>query len=346
MVQKAGAAIREAAQRSGDQRLLALAADLAPFKSVKGQFDPIISAIEKMVVQLKKEEQQDLDTKQTCEDDRMENTRTAIVNSREIDEKTDLMTQLSAQIAQCEKTIEELVAAHKKTKEELSKAQRMRNDENKAWAQTDSDDKAAAETVMNAKNVLAGFYKDNKLGLLQKTKQPVTDMAAGDAPPPPPATWEGDYGGKTGESQGIIAIMEMVHEDIVKDRADAQADEDAALKEFNAFKKDSEAKMKELKGEKEKTESDMGKAEQKKTDTEKERRTQKGELDAGLKKIKDIDPNCEYYEVNYPMRRKNRQIEIDGLDKAKAILQGGAFNAGPDPNREITPGDAFLQKRA
>ena len=56
---------------------------------------------------------------------------------------------------------------------------------------------------------------------MQKSKQPVTGMDAGDAPPPPPPTWEGGYGGKTGESQGIVAIMEMVYEDIVKDRKDA-----------------------------------------------------------------------------------------------------------------------------
>merc|ERR1719329_2097082 len=104
--------------------------------------------------------------------------------------------------------------------------------------------------------------------------------------------------------------------------------------------------MNELTAEKQQQEKDMGAAQTKRTDTEKQRRTQKGELNAVLDKIKDIDPNCEYYEVNYPMRRKNRQIEIDGLEKAKAILKGGKFDAGPDPNREIKPGDAFLQKRA
>merc|ERR1719482_2525823 len=89
-------------------------------------------------------------------------------------------------------------------------------------------------------------------------------MAAGEAPPPPPATWGGDYGGKTGESQGIVAIMEMVHEDIVKDRADAKADEDSSQSEFDDFKADSESKMKALNAEKEQTEKDMGAAETKK----------------------------------------------------------------------------------
>merc|ERR1719215_327213 len=126
----------------------------------------------------------------------------------------------------------------------------------------------------------------------------------------------------------------MGREDIIKDRADAKADEDASQKEFDDYKKDSEARTKELEADKRAQEKDMGDAE-----------TKKGEINAVLKKIKDIDPNCEYYEVNYPMRRKNREIEIDGLEKAKAILKGGKFDAGPDPNREIKPGDAFLQKQ-
>merc|ERR1719453_2292225 len=106
--------------------------------------------------------------------------------------------------------------------------------------------------------VLESFYKDNGLVFVQKAKQPVEGMAAGEAPPPPPATWEGDYGGKTGESQGIVAIMEMVKEDIVKDRADAKADEDNSQKEFDNFKKDSEDKMKSLMSEKKATEKRMG----------------------------------------------------------------------------------------
>merc|ERR1719498_1398801 len=138
--------------RSGDSRLLALAADLGKQpKSVKGKFDPIIKAIDKMIKQLQDEEDKDLDIKQTCEKDRMADTREAIVASRTIDEMTDKITALTEEIAECKKTIEELVAEHKKTKEALEKAERMRKDENTAWKATDKDDKEAAETVANAK---------------------------------------------------------------------------------------------------------------------------------------------------------------------------------------------------
>merc|ERR1719281_55873 len=98
--------------------------------------------------------------------------------------------------------------------------------------------------------------------------------------------------------------------------------------------------MKMLTEEKKSTEKSMGNAETKKAETKKLRDTKKGELDEVLKKIADINPNCEYFEVNYVMRRENRQIEIDGLNKAKAILKGGVFDKGPDPDREMKPGDA------
>merc|ERR1719506_793253 len=195
----------------------------------------------------------------------MEDIRDAIIYSRTIDEQTDKITHLT-----------EVIAESKKTKEEFDKATRIRKDENTAWKQTNKDDKAAAETVASAKQVLEGFYKDNGLVFAQKATQPVEGMAAGDAPPPPPPTWEGGYGGKTGESQGIVAIMEMVYEDIKKDRADAKADEDASEKEYQDFKKDSEEKMKSLKEQKESTEKAKGKAETDKTNTEKERATKKG----------------------------------------------------------------------
>jgi FtsZ-binding cell division protein ZapB len=337
--------LQDAARRAHSQRLLSLAR-LAeePLSGTMADFGPVIKAIDKMLKTLQDEENEDLAIKERCEEDRMANTRAAIVASRDIDDMTDTITKLSAEIEECKKTIEELKAEYAETEAALAKATRMRKDEHAAWQVTDKDDKEAAATVESAKEVLENFYKENDLVFTQKSKQPVTGMAAGEAPPPPPATWEGGYGGKTGETSGIVAILEMIHEDIEKDRHDAKADEDAAEEEYQAFKKDSEEKMADIKAHKEATEKKMGDAETAKTETESERLTKKGELMGILAKIRSIDPNCEYFEVNYVMRRKNRQIEIDGLLKAKAILTGADFDA-PDPNREIKPGDAFLQKK-
>ncbi|CAK0801540.1 unnamed protein product [Prorocentrum cordatum] len=61
------------------------------------------------------------------------------------------------------------------------------------------------------------------------------------------------------------------------------------------------------------------------TDTESARATSKSGLDVTLKMIADLEPTCNYFTVNFPVRVKNRQIETDGLEKAKAILKGAVF---------------------
>jgi len=336
----AAVALRSAAHQTGKTDVLSLASKLeAPDKLSSTHFKEVIDAIDKMVLKLKKDEDKDLEIKQTCEQDRMYDTRDAILDSRDIDEMTDLITKLTAHMEQLDAEMKDLTEEIKETKKALSDATRMRKDENLDWKKNDKSDTEAAKLVGDARAVLQKFYDDNNLMLVQKSKQPVTDMAAGDAPPPPPTTWEAPYGGKTGEATGILSIMDMVKEDILKDQATAKSEEDAAQKEFDEFEKDSNLKIKNLKKQFNDAKGAYGDASRTRSNTKRHRSSTKDKLVSTIKTIKEIDPNCEYFEVNYVMRRENRHTEMDGLLKAKAILKGGKFDA-PDPDREITPGDA------
>jgi|Transcript_42148 hypothetical protein len=322
---RAASELKSAARRTGDRRMSALAALVAQSaadpKSVKTQFKPIIEAIDKMLKLLKEEETKDLETKESCEEDRMEDTRKALVAGRDIDEKSDKITKLEEEIKDLEEQIKALLEHKKKVQEELDKAEEIRKDENAAWVITDKDDKDAAAVVKDATEVLKNFYKDNfSLLFAQQPK-----VVAGEAPPPPPATWEEPYGGKKGESTGIISILEMVHEDIKKDRAKAKDEEDKAQTEFDQFKTESEKQMEDLQTQADKKEGIKGKKETERTDTITERETKFGEWQSIMKKMKDIAPDCEYYAVNYKIRSANRHIEIDGLNNAKAILEGASF---------------------
>merc|ERR1711920_586634 len=97
-------ALRVAGHAAKDSRLVALAARIG---ASAGRFDAVIDAIDKMLVRLKAEEADDLEKKETCEKERMENTRDAILKSRAMDEKTELMTRLTAEIEQLEQEIAE-----------------------------------------------------------------------------------------------------------------------------------------------------------------------------------------------------------------------------------------------
>merc|ERR1712176_1551916 len=176
-------------KKTGDSRLsaiAALAADAAQDpESAKLKFKPIIEAIDKMVEKLKKEENEDLETKETCEKDRMEITRKALLAGRDIDEKTDKIRKLEVEIKELEEQIKALKEQKKKVKEELEKATKIRAEETALWEKTDKDDADAHKTVQDAIDVLKGFY-----AFLQKghQSQPVQSVE-GEAPPPPPPTW-------------------------------------------------------------------------------------------------------------------------------------------------------------
>jgi chromosome segregation ATPase len=332
MVLAASAAIR-ASDSTG--RLAALAGLVA--LNTGSHFTEVLEAIDKMVVVLKEEEQSDLATKETCEKDRAEATREAALKSRGMDELTESNNKLSAQIEEIKAEIVEKNAAIAATEKSVADATTNRERENTDYKASERDDKLAKDTVKSAKDVLTSFYKDNGLMFLQ---QP-----AGEAPPPPPATFDAPYGGQTDTATSILAILDMIIDDVQKDMEKAKAEEEKAAADFEIFKTESEASIQSLTEEVTALEGVQGEKESKVTQNVESRATMHEELNAVMKLIADAKPGCDFFTINYPSRVKNRHIEIDGLGKAKTILSGGSFNAAPDPNREMNVGDAFLARR-
>jgi len=331
-----------AGQQAHDQRLLALAMSSA-LRST-GHFDEVIAAIDKMITTLKAEGETDLKQKEECEKSRAENTRDAQVKSRTIDELTDKITKLESEIAEMEAEIKEKNEAIATLQQELKEATELRAKENAEWKASDADDKAAAELVNNAKEVLASFYSDNKLVLAQQAPYVYEAVEAGKAPPPPPTTWEAPYGGKTDEQNGIVAILEMIHEDIVRDYQAADAAEKQAQADFDKYKEETLSAVKELEAAIAELTKVVGEKKQEVQDTKDEKTAVKESLDAVIKTLKDLAMGCDFIGINFARRGSNRAIEVDGLIKAKAILEGAAYGTAPDPDREIKPGDALLQK--
>jgi len=351
-VSSAISVLRDAASRSGNTRMLALVELLSSGKPVPGgsqkvKFKPVVDAIVKMVKLLKEEEEADLKYKQDCEagtsfQDRKSGAHGAIELAHKIDDLSDDIMYLEDQIQMQEGKIKNLVAQKKKTKEELDKATDIRKEENAAWKLTDKDDKDAMEIVKSATDVIKKFYSDNKLetintALIQRaaSRQKQPETVAGEAPPPPPATWETpEYGGKKHESSGMIALLEMVYEDIERDCRIANEEEDQALKEYTKFKDKSEDEMSELQDWINKWSGRKGDTMQEKAGQERNRQNMFDEWKDCMKNTDAINPGCNFFMGNYMMRLKNRQIEMDGLNKAKAILTGATF-VDPHPDDDF-----------
>merc|ERR1719450_1765030 len=123
----------------------------------------------------------------------------------------------------------------------------------------------------------------------------------------------------------------MIRDDVQKDAETAAAAEDKARQEYQTFVKEAETAASELKGtitelEAKRAEKSAGVGQEQKT-----RLAAKKSLDAIMKTLRDLAPHCDFYQVNFHGRAMNRAIEIDGLSKAKAILQGAAFGPPPQP---------------
>jgi len=315
--QEASNVLRQAGVLAKDTRLNQLA--IKVLMQQEGHFDKVLKAIDKMIDNLKDDEEEDLKNKEDCEDDRMENTKDARVKSLEVDDATDEITREKAKIAEAEEQVKLLKEKIKTMEEDLKVAKRQREDEKAEFESSLAQDKAAVELITKAMDVLKAFREDNELDLVQanakqKRRQP------GEAPPPPPATFDEPYGGAKGESNGIQAILGMIKDDIKKDIDKSKDEEKAAKEAYKKMKEDTEAEIEscessiaDYKDKIAEAEKAVGEAEESKTDSKKA-------LDSIMESIKDAEPDCNFITVNFEMRIKNRQIEIDGLLKAKTIL--------------------------
>merc|ERR1719453_956349 len=317
--------IRRTAALSKDARLSALVVVLASKKEepaapdvTADPFADVISAIDQMVVDLKAEEATDLSNKEDCEKDRMENTQSAKMTSKQIDTNTETIDRLTAAIAAAEKQVEEIDSQIADLQAEKTQADEQRAKEASEYATNKADDEAAVGLIETAIGVLQDFYTKNNLNLLQQ--EPF--VAAGEAPTPPPSTWDTGYGGAKGENNGIVAIMELIKADIEKDVQKATDNENEAISEHAKLCSDIASTISSL----EQTKADLNgqvAGDETSMATEKgERTTNQGDLKATLDFLKSIAPGCDFMAVNFQTRLTNRQAEMDGLLKAKAILNG------------------------
>jgi len=319
--------LKEQAAKHKDLRLVLISSDLRA--STKGPFDKVLKSVDEMISDLHSEEDEDLEVKEQCEKDRMENTKIAKKTSQNIDDKTAFINRKKAQIESLNQKIAAAQASIKSLKLQLEEALVNRKAETAEYEVAKQDDKAAKGLVEKAAGVLQKFYED-EMSLYQQSKkaikkQPFTSPA-GEAPPPPPTTWSEPYGGSPGESSGIQSILSMIAEDIEKDIKTATAEEDEAQAEYEAYKADTDAVIKDLESEISAHEGEIGDKQDDVETGKEQRRDEKTILDNTLAFLRSIAPSCDYMAVNFELRRQNRFEEIEGLLEAKGALAGGSFD--------------------
>merc|ERR1719181_705484 len=145
------------------------------------------------------------------------------------------------------------------------------------------------------------------------------------APPPPPATW-GAYQKKGEESNGAIAMMDMMIGDLDKEIQEIEVDEREAQKEYEQFMADSANKratdaksIEDKESAKADLEAKLLKDKEQKTVTTKEAM-------ATHEYLADVHGDCDWLLSNFEARKSARAGEIDAITKGKAVLSGADYS--------------------
>ena len=329
-------------------------------KSKSVDFSKISAQIDGMIDVLGKEQTDDDEQKVFCD---TEFTKTS-AEKKETEEKLASLAasieEMSSTVATLKSEIETLSAEIKALDTAVAEATETRKEEHGTFLQTQAEGSAAVQLVEAAKNKLYKFYNPTmykapeRRELTEEERIAVTAgapdprdaeeataapgiagtgitvfaqvrSASNAAPPPPPETF-GAYTKKTGKSNGVIALMDMMIGDVKTDLTEGEHAEEMAQKDYENLMSASQktrATNAESITEKESASSEwMEKIENAKTD--------QASTTEALAKVKEyiagLHSSCDFLIENYGARKEARTNEVEGLKNAKSVLAGANFS--------------------
>jgi len=319
-------------------------------------FEKVIKMIDDLVATLKTEQLDDDHKKEYCDkefdlsDDKKKGLEKTVADTETtIEDTKESISTVTAEIAALEDTIKALDKA-------VAEATEQRKEENEDFTELMASDSAAKEILGFAKNRLNKFYnpklykappkrtlsEDEQLtvsmgGTLAPTAAPggiagtgIAVMAQikahnGVAPPPPPEA-PGAYQKKSGESTGVIAMIDLIVKDLDKEMTVAETTEKDDQADYETMMKDSAAKRADdskMLADKEGALADMQASLASSKDT---LASTKKELGATLQYISSLHAECDWLIQYFDVRKEARTSEVDALGKAKAVLSGADYS--------------------
>jgi len=323
----------------------------------KADFSKITKMIDDMVTLLGKEQEDDDSSKKLCNEELAQ-------SAEDKEDAEDKLAGLTTSIDDMSQTIETLTQELKTLADEIktldqavADATKQREDEHAAFTTTQAENQAALQLLEKAKNRLYKVYRPSlykeaeKRELTEEEKIIVAnggpdprdtepkEMIAGTnipvfaqvrasnsaAPPPPPETF-GAYQKKGQKSNGVLALMDMMIEDMKKDRSEQEYAEKTAQKDYETLMSQSQ-KTREDKSasitEKEDSKATWG---EKLEAAKAESASTKDSLMTIGQVIQGLHTQCDFLLQHFDARKEARTNEIEGLKNAKAVLAGANFS--------------------
>jgi DNA repair exonuclease SbcCD ATPase subunit len=302
--------VRSLAKRTGSTLLAGVAVAVK-----EGALDEVKESIDKMVAELKVEQQDEVKHRDFCVEEFNENKHQTVVNE---DELKDLTTDIETLTSTLDTLTKELAAAKAEiadTKLQMKRAGEDREAENAEFQQTVADQRAAQQILTMALTRMKevyGFVQVKAATQLKSKQEP------GAAAPPMPAGFD-DYSENKGGG-GALNMIQTIIDDSKKMEMDALAAEQDSQSSYTEFVKNGNASIKALlKAVTDKTEK-KARAEQELVRAKEGHSTTLKNLESLHEYKGTLHKSCDFVMENFTERQGRRTDEIKGLQEAMAII--------------------------
>merc|ERR1719506_2410708 len=268
---------------------------------------------------LREEEQDDIAHRDRCENGENANKNSMADLKNDIKKAEKKIGRMDNTVKDKDKELGVVKGQIKTSKSDLATLLDDRNKDSDAFKRALKMDDEAIHLITMATARLTKYYKENDipLSLAQAPEY------ANDADKAPETTFS-DAGNHQSESGGIVAILDMIKEDLEKEMAAGRADEAKAQAEYE---KQSGALQDSLDAQEETAatlEKEIAALDDKIADTEKFKGERSDDLNSEKDNKKSLATDCDWVKTNFKSRRDKRKSEMDGLVEAKNFLAGVA----------------------
>jgi hypothetical protein len=300
-------------------------AKIAAAVKLGGHFDKVIVMIDEMIALLRKEEAEDIVHRDLCENTLNANKNELSDLDHEISKADDMLGRMHNKKDELEAEIDYIKEEINGTKEEMAQLLYFRNKEVAEFRQALLDDHDAVGLIREAITALKKFYKENKIPLALRQDPEYTH----DPDKAPEIFKDANYGGRKGETHGIIEILSMLAEDMEKEMSESRKDNTDAQAEYEEQRAALQKTLDAQTDTKVSLELQRAALEEKIDATEKFKSGKEADETAEGDQKKALETDCAWVKTHFESRREKRKTEMAGLVEAKGFLAG--VDAGEDP---------------
>jgi len=322
---RAVASLRAVSTSDPRYDLLELAVTAAVHGEAQG-FEKIITMIDDLNGVLRQEQTEDDRKKTFClsEIDKTEDehkiARRAVSDSKAtISDRADSLAELNFDIGQ-------MVAGINELDQQVADATAARKKEHTQSVEELAENSAAKGLLEVAKNRLNKFYNPKLFKAPKRREADGVELLQQGFQQPQAPEADLSYKKKHEEKGGVVAMINLLREDLVKkitiletDEKEAQSDYEEYVEEVTKKRALDSKTLSDKEGEKAELEASLHEDKETLSDHQ-------NDVSVSQKEIKELHHECDWFLTNFELRRNARIDEVDALSKARAVLSGADYS--------------------